>query len=263
MAAGVIRTFRLSATPSCYLPMILQHSLMDEEEEEREEEEEEEEEEEDREEEEGDEEQEAFSSPAPCSSDLTNQLLRFADTISRDVMRYFGCRHDDPDACDIYSDNDRISTATSGRRRYYDDLVRMATGSPESVSRAGNHQGPCVSVAGGDGSLGPLAELFDCRIGPSQGRCRPMNKRHLPLSFWNEPIPCLPVGTLISADNTRTHHNTHSHDNTTSHDNTHTHPDFSDLLAYWDPNPDLTHTHTDLTHTDLTHTDLTHTDLTH
>ncbi|XP_055766917.1 protein PERCC1-like, partial [Salvelinus fontinalis] len=219
MAAGVIRTFRLSATPSCYLPMILQHSLMDEEEEEGE---------------------EAFSTPAPCSSDLTNQLLRFADTISRDVMRYFGSRHDDPDACDIYSDNDRIATATSGRRRYYDDLVRTATGSSESVSRADSRQGPCVSVAGGGGSLGPLAELFVCRIGPSQGPCRPMNMRHLPLSFWNEPIPCLAVGTLVSADNTRTRHNTHSHDNTPSHDNTHTHPDFSDLLAYWDPNPDLT-----------------------
>eukprot|EP00063_Salmo_salar_P063697 XP_014038532.1 PREDICTED: uncharacterized protein LOC106591796 [Salmo salar] len=243
MATGVIRTFRLSATPSCYLPMILQHSPMDEEEEEREEEEEEEE----REEEESDEEEEAFSSPAPCSSDLTNQLLRFADTISRDVMRYFGCRRDDPDARDIYGDDDddRVSTATSGRRRYYDDLVRMATGSPESVSRADSRR-----VAGGDGSLGPLAELFDCRIGRSRGQCRPMNKRHLPLSFWNEPIPCLPVDTLISADNTRTHHNVHSHDNV------HSHPDFSDLLAYWDPNPDVTHTPT--THTPTTHTDHTH-----
>uniref|UniRef100_A0A674DWV3 Uncharacterized protein n=1 Tax=Salmo trutta TaxID=8032 RepID=A0A674DWV3_SALTR len=200
MATGVIRTFRLSATSSCYLPMILQHSPMDEEEEEREEEEEE------REEEEGDEEEEAFSNPAPCSSDLTNQLLRFADTISRDVMRYFGCRRDDPDARDIDGDDDddRVSTATSGRRRYYDDLVRMATGSPESASRADGRR-----VAGGDGSLGPLAELFDCRIGRSRGQCRPMNKRHLPLSFWNEPIP---------------YHNTHSHDNV------HSHPDFSDLL---------------------------------
>uniref|UniRef100_A0A674E754 Uncharacterized protein n=1 Tax=Salmo trutta TaxID=8032 RepID=A0A674E754_SALTR len=218
MATGVIRTFRLSATPSCYLPMILQHSPMDEEEEEREEEEEEEEREE---EEEGEERRgrrgRKRRSPAPCSSDLTNQLLRFADTISRDVMRYFGCRRDDPDARDIYDDDDdRVSTATSGRRRYYDDLVRMATGSPESASRADGRR-----VAGGDGSLGPLAELFDCRIGRSRGQCRPMNKRHLPLSFWNEPIP---------------YHNTHSHDNV------HSHPDFSDLLAYWDPNPDLTHT---------------------
>lgn len=77
-----------------------------------------------------------------------------------------------------------------------------------------------------------------------------MNKRHLPLSFWNEPIPCLPVDTLISADNTRTHHNVHSHDNV------HSHPDFSDLLAYWDPNPDVTHTPT--TQTPTTHTDHTH-----
>lgn len=262
MATGVIRNFLVPGPPTCYLPMILQHSLphrkVEEsgEEEEKEEvrgerggeREEEEEEYEDSEVLEEEEEflEEAVCFPAPCPSDMTSQLLRFADVISLDVQRYFGRCPDDPEACDIYTD--RISTATSGRLRYYDDLVRMA--------RSGNQEDPeSVSVA--SGNLGPLAELFDHCWGRCQDRGRPMNKRHLPLSFWTEPIPG-PVLSMSSStqnisshhtqDNTQaldTHtHNRHTQDNTQpldTHTQENTHPDFSDLLAHWDPNPDLTH----------------------
>lgn len=77
-----------------------------------------------------------------------------------------------------------------------------------------------------------------------------MIKRHLPLSFWTEPIPSCPLVSSGDAaevadassdadSHTLTHHNTHGLEGTQ--------PDFSDLLAYWDPNPELTHTLTENT----------------
>uniref|UniRef100_A0A7N6B9A5 Uncharacterized protein n=1 Tax=Anabas testudineus TaxID=64144 RepID=A0A7N6B9A5_ANATE len=219
MAAGVIRNFLIQAPSPAYFPLIFQHSPCKEDELEvqledkavQDEEEREEEEEEDEECEVQEEEEECleevFLNPPHYALDVTNQLLRFADLISRDVQRYFGRSSGDQESCDIYSDS--ISVTTSGRLRYYDDLLRIArAGSPEEQenSTVTCSDEPGVMVAKGNSNLGPLAELFDHR-GPSQGRCRPMIKRHLPLSFWTEPTPCCSL------------------------DSTHTHPDFSDLLG--------------------------------
>ncbi|KAM3864777.1 uncharacterized protein percc1 [Diretmus argenteus] len=279
MATGVIRNFLLQAPSPRYFPMIPQHSPsqedvkekreeMEEEPEEREDEEEREEEEEEDEDDGASEVQEeeeecleeVFLHPTQHSLDVTKQLLRFADIISRDVQRYFGRCPGDQDACDIY--NDSVSAATSGRLRYYDDLLRIArTGNSDEQETTFVTSGKNQGVAKGNSSLGPLAELFDHR-GPRQSQGRPMIKRHLPLSFWTEPIPCSsvlavsnsPDNTHTNSDalsndsvhmnpNTHVHYNLHSHPGTNALDNAQ--PDFSDLLANWDPNPELTHTLTE------------------
>ncbi|KAJ0051275.1 hypothetical protein NL108_017675, partial [Boleophthalmus pectinirostris] len=185
MATGVIRGFLVQ--PAGYFPLMFQSSphtdpdeeqtnLHPDESEERDEEEELQEEEE---------EEEMFSEPASTTLDVTNQLLRFADLISRDIQRYFGHSCGDQDSCDIY--NDSVSLTTSGRLRYYDDLLKIAKGGG-AEERESARSKPCEdeqSVSKGS-SLGPLAELFDQK-GLSQGR--PMTKRLLPLSFWTEPGP--------------------------------------------------------------------------
>ncbi|KAK5865757.1 hypothetical protein PBY51_020001 [Eleginops maclovinus] len=141
MAAGVIRNFLVQAPIPSYFPLNFQHSPCkededvemveetpevreDEEENEMEEEEEEDDEESDAQEEEEECLEEVFSNPAHFSLDVTKQLLRFADLISRDVQRYFGRCSGDQEACDIYSDS--VSVTTSGRLRYYDDLLKIA-----------------------------------------------------------------------------------------------------------------------------------------
>ena len=141
MAAGVIRNFLVQAPTPAYFPLIFQHSPCKEDEdleekpevqedgEEREVEEEEDDESEAQEEEEECLE-EVFLNPAHYTLDVTKQLLRFADLISRDVQRYFGRCSGDQEACDIYSDS--VSVTTSGRLRYYDDLLKIArAGTPE------------------------------------------------------------------------------------------------------------------------------------
>lgn len=269
MAAGVIRNFLIQAPTPAYFPLIFQNSPCTEDEKEEKledkqaERDDEEEEEEDQESEVQEEEEDCledvFLSPAHYTLDVTKQLLRFANLISRDVQKYFGRSSGEQDSCDIYSDS--ISVTTSGRLRYYDDLLKIArTGRPEEQENSiiTCTDEPGVTVAKGNSNLGPLAELFDVR-GPSQCRSRPMIRRHLPVSFWTEPTPCCSLLSFSNtpacdtpADSAHADTNTHMHYNTLSHHNTHTldgtQPDFSDLLAYWDPNPELTHTLMENTH---------------
>lgn len=246
MATGIIRNILIPAPPSNYVPLLFQqcpHSLDKEKMQEdnlevRDGDEEEEEEEEDCDLQEEEEEEclkGAFFTSGPQALDVTKQLLRFADLISRDVQRYFG-RSSGEEACDI--SNDPVSVTTSGRLRYYDDLLRIArAGSPEEPENSARHG----ADQGGSG-LGPLAELFQLG-GPGQD-LRPMSKRHLPLSFWAEPSPRCPTAT-------HQHHATSEEGGLPQHCTGclgSSQPDFSDLLAFWEPNPELTHTLPDNTH---------------
>lgn len=282
MAAGLVRNFLMPPTTPAFFPLIFQHSplgddeekMMEEESESRdagggrevavEEAEEEDEDEDDGEESEAQEEEEdgsddAFPSPAHPYFDMTNQLLRFADLISRDVQRYFGrCSGSERDSCDMYSE--AVPVATCGRLRYYDDLLKLArAGSREetddSTTSCSTNPG---SSSSSSSSLGPLAELFQER-GPTQGCGRPMIKRHLPLSFWTEPVPGCPLlasGQVADAGRDGHSLNDDAETHTLAHHSAHslegcTQPDFSDLLAYWDP--ELTHTLTENTHVDGEH----------
>ncbi|XP_066545697.1 protein PERCC1 [Amia ocellicauda] len=258
MAAGVIRTltdFRLAMSfqHPFYSPadnqadMDFQDASTEEEEEDEEEEQRlgEEEEMEEEEEEEGESSclvSGQVGGEAPSSAEVTYRLLRFVDLINGDIQRYFGrkSKDEDPDACDIYEDRDRLFPCKSGRERYYADLVKMAqTGEQEEEEAPHSPLTPpgeadcqvlrALCSQEHTQQLGPLAELFDYGLrryikpqsrGPKQGKRHkgdrkhtqvvPMYKRRLPPSFWAEPSPN--PACLLGAPNT---------------------PDFSDLLANW------------------------------
>ncbi|XP_051983158.1 protein PERCC1 isoform X1 [Xyrauchen texanus] len=172
---------------------------------------------------------------SPNNTEMTNQLLRFAELISNDVQRYFG-RSQDPDACDIYAE--RPCAKVGGRQRYYADFIKVAS--------SGQGEEP--------ESLGPLAELF--QDAQRKGRGLPMSQRRLPISFWTEPLshqldvlndPNTPEkslsmsNTAVSTLNINTSLSMYNSTNvcgmassnisgTLSSSNT---PDFSDLLAHW------------------------------
>ncbi|XP_051939875.1 protein PERCC1 [Hippocampus zosterae] len=198
MATGVLRNFQLRlASPVYFHP-----------------EEEDEDEEEEEEKGSSDQDEEEDSSDPRVSSDpqdATERLLRFADIISRDVRRYFGRRE-----AQVVSGEGAAAAAVGGRPRYDDPpgpAGEVREGTPKAVDKG--HP---------SSELGPLAELFESR-GKDQGR--PMNARHLPLSFWTEPDP---YDGDASPQDTHMNYSLHTLENSQ--------PDFSDLLANWDPNPD-------------------------
>nr|XP_060640322.1 protein PERCC1 [Anolis sagrei ordinatus] len=255
MAAGVIQSlskFRLSTafqhsflSPTACQELIFQdlseeEDMEDEEEEEEGGEEDEEEEEEEREVmEEGDRSashgrKEVFASSS-SGTEMTQQLLHFAERISDDIQNYFGSKGKEEGSCNIYEAG--CSPKLSGQVLYYTDLVRLSQ-SRESEEDEGSPASP-KAPGQGDGvlwrqfcsqeeveKLGPLAELFEyglcgyvkqqvssdnrkLRLERKYTRVAPMHGRKLPPSFWKEPS-LSPLCML--------------------HGNP---PDFSDLLANW------------------------------
>lgn len=65
--------------------------------------------------------------------DVTSQLLEFADMVSADIKKFFGRSKDQDDSCDVYAD--KWATVKSGRELYYADLLRIAQGESESVTK--------------------------------------------------------------------------------------------------------------------------------
>ncbi|RXM32462.1 hypothetical protein EOD39_0216 [Acipenser ruthenus] len=240
MAAGVIRNltdFRLAFQHPFYTltdqqeDMDFQEGSSEEEEEEGKMEEEEEGEEE---EEEGAGDTDAPQHSSHSTTEMTIQLLRFADLINCDIQRYFGkkSKEEDPDACEIYEDR-LSSVGRSGRELYYADLMRVAQSrgreeEGEEEEEELPHALRALCSQDSIQQLGPLAELFSVGLrryvkpgGTEHARRQkgerrhgqgvPMCKRRLPPSFWAEPTPH-PPACLLSTTNT---------------------PDFSDLLANW------------------------------
>ncbi|MGH0158599.1 UNVERIFIED_CONTAM: hypothetical protein FKN15_000323 [Acipenser sinensis] len=103
------------------------------------------------------------------TTEMTIQLLRFADLINCDIQRYFSkkSKEEDPDACEIYEDR-LSSVGRSGRERYYADLMRVAQsrGREEEGEEEEEEEDELPHVLGALCSrdsiqqLGPLAELF-------------------------------------------------------------------------------------------------------
>ncbi|XP_063066998.1 protein PERCC1 [Engraulis encrasicolus] len=208
MAASVIQSLSefgfSSVLQPCFLSRQEEEELEAEEEEEEVEEEEAGREDEDvrsREEEEEDDDEEEEEEEMDIANQLlrfaelkdssTNRLLRFAELISNDVQRYFGRSQEaesGQERRDIYGSQEPIRAAqgSSGRQRYYDDLLRMAQAPGVEEPKRLNPNG-----------LGPLAELFQEE--QRKGRGLPMSQRSLPISFWTEPHPSALQGAFGTA----------------------------------------------------------------
>ncbi|CAL1528988.1 unnamed protein product [Lymnaea stagnalis] len=114
--------------------------------------------------------------------DVTSQLLQFANMVSADIQKFFGRTKDHEDGCDVYED--KWATTKSGRELYYADLLRIAQGDTEPVSKTTRksfsspsssssltslspHSDPCRPSQQFTGrrdtaiGVGPLSELFE------------------------------------------------------------------------------------------------------
>lgn len=141
------------------------------------------------------------------SSDMTKQLLDFAQNVNSDIQKYFG-RKKDEDSCDIYED--KWTSKKSGRELYLADILRIANGGDSSDDTRKNakkevelrNNGTQGKVSKSVG-LGPLDELFKDipqdlngtthkgkrakRSQSSNGKGTSLLDRKLPSSFWIEP----------------------------------------------------------------------------
>ena len=141
------------------------------------------------------------------SSDMTKQLLDFAQNVNSDIQKYFG-RKKDEDSCDIYED--KWTSKKSGRELYLADILRIANGGDSSDDTRKNakkevelrNNGTQGKVSKSVG-LGPLDELFKDipqdlngtthkgkrakRLQSSNGKGTSLLDRKLPSSFWIEP----------------------------------------------------------------------------
>ena len=197
-----------------------------------------------------DEDDEDMTDQTTESSDMTKQLLDFAENVNSDIQKYFG-RKKDEDSCDIYED--KWISKKSGRELYLADILRIANGgdSSEDTKKTSRKEvelrknGTLGKVSKSAG-LGPLDELFRDipkdlkdtvhkgkrakRLQGSNGKGTSLLDRKLPSSFWIEPS--------VRRNNTDEQKSIESSKSTiaTSQGKT-SHapatPDFSDLLESW------------------------------
>ncbi|ESP01421.1 hypothetical protein LOTGIDRAFT_157604 [Lottia gigantea] len=175
----------------------------------------------------------------PSGTNMTKQLLNFADLVNNDIKKFFGPKKGSDDTCDIYAD--KWKTIKSGRERYYRDLLRIAEGDNDLSKNGKDNSEYNQKIVDNRHTfsgrlderlgLGPLKELFDrglhgtnserkTRTGrASKYESVPMHQRRFPDSFWRPPSNVTKRYPLYIP-------NTHVQNSPKP-------PDFSDLLETW------------------------------